>query len=183
MVGLLLVSLSLGLSNLAAAIGIGLSGVDARTRLKTGLAFGFFEGLMPILGLLIGQASSGPLGRIGHYIGATVLILCGSYVIWTGLAKGATERAELERPAIGLRYLIVTGFALSMDNLVVGFALSFYHAPLPLAAGVIAVVSVSMTLVGLELGDRLGTRFERWSEELGGAVLILVGLALGLGLF
>jgi len=34
--GLLLVSFSLGLSNFAAAIGIGLSGVDAQTRLKTG---------------------------------------------------------------------------------------------------------------------------------------------------
>ncbi len=34
--GLLLVSVSLGLSNFAAAIGIGLSGVDAQTRLKTG---------------------------------------------------------------------------------------------------------------------------------------------------
>jgi len=53
---LILVSLSLGLSKFAAAIGIGLSGVDARTRIKTGLAYGFFEAMMPILGLLLGQS-------------------------------------------------------------------------------------------------------------------------------
>jgi putative Mn2+ efflux pump MntP len=43
------------------------------------------------------------------------------------------------------------------------------------------VVSVGMTLVGLELGNRLGTRVEAWSEEIGGGVLILVGFALVLG--
>src|SRR5258708_33336889 len=40
---LLLVSFSLGLSNFAAAIGIGMGGVDAKTRWKMALIFGFFE--------------------------------------------------------------------------------------------------------------------------------------------
>jgi putative Mn2+ efflux pump MntP len=99
----------------------------------------------------------------------------------SGLRGNRDKHARPERRVIGFRYLIITGFALSLDNLVVGFALSFYHVSIPLAAGVIAVVSVSMSLIGLELGDRLGARFERWSEELGGAVLILVGLALATG--
>jgi putative Mn2+ efflux pump MntP len=106
-------------------------------------------------------------------------------VVWSGLREDDTKdnkRAEPELPAIGFKYLIVTGLALSLDNLVIGFALSFYGVPIPLAAGVIAAVSVSMSLMGLELGGRLGTRFEKWSEELGGAVLILVGLALAIGL-
>ena len=38
-----------------------------------------------------------------------------------------------------------------------------------------------MSLVGLELGNRLGHRVERWSEEIGGGVLILVGIALLFG--
>jgi putative Mn2+ efflux pump MntP len=38
-----------------------------------------------------------------------------------------------------------------------------------------------MSLVGLELGSRLGERVEKWSEEIGGAVLIGVGVALGAG--
>jgi putative Mn2+ efflux pump MntP len=50
--------------------------------------------------------------------------------------------------------------------------------PLALAASVIAIVSVAMSLVGLELGARLGRTTERWSEEIGGAVLIIVGIAL-----
>jgi len=64
---------------------------------------------------------------------------------------------------------------------VVGFALSLYRAPIVLAAIVIATVSVLMSLVGLEPGSRLGQRIERWSEEIGGGVLILVGIALLFG--
>jgi len=38
-----------------------------------------------------------------------------------------------------------------------------------------------MSLAGLELGNRLGKRAEAWSEEIGGAVLILVGIAIAAG--
>jgi putative Mn2+ efflux pump MntP len=78
---------------------------------------------------------------------------------------------------------LLSGFALSIDNLVVGFALSFYHVPFLLAAGVIAVASVAMSLIGLELVNQFGKRFEQWSEMLSGVILILFGLAIGFGLF
>src|SRR6202035_4122577 len=52
MVALLLVGASLGLSNFAASVGIGVGGVDARARLRVGIIFGIFETAMPILGLL-----------------------------------------------------------------------------------------------------------------------------------
>jgi putative Mn2+ efflux pump MntP len=47
-VALLLVAVSLGLSNFAAAVGIGVTGIDARTRLRVGLIFSIFETAMPI---------------------------------------------------------------------------------------------------------------------------------------
>ena len=55
MVALLLVAVSVGLSNFAAAIGIGTGGVDSRTRLRVGLIFGLYEAGMPVAGLLAGQ--------------------------------------------------------------------------------------------------------------------------------
>jgi putative Mn2+ efflux pump MntP len=38
-------------------------------------------------------------------------------------------------------------------------------------------------LLGLEVGSRLGERFGQRSELIGGVVLILVGVAVGTGLF
>jgi len=177
LLSLLLVSLSVGLSNFAGAIGIGLSGIDTKTRIRVGLAFGFFEAVMPLIGLLIGQAAAGYIG--GHltgYVAGGILILTGAYTIWQGWGL-----EKKEKPA-GNHSLIVTALALSIDNLAVGFALAVYHIPIVLAAATMAVISVVMSLIGLELGSRLGERVEGWSEEIGGAVLILVGIAIALGL-
>ncbi|SRR5579883_272009 len=181
---ILLVSISLGLSNFAAAIAIGISGVDHKTRIKTALAFGFFEAVMPIVGLLIGQRIASRLGNATNYLGAVLLILTGSHTIWQSL-KG--HSSEVTRPRGStlqqFKQLLIAGFALSIDNLVVGFALSLYDVPIALTAGIIAFISIGMSLIGLELGQRLGERFERWSEVIGGVILILVGLAIGFGLF
>jgi putative Mn2+ efflux pump MntP len=175
------VSLSVGLSNFAGSIGIGLSGVDGRTRLRVGIAFGLFEGMMPIIGLLIGRAVAGSIGSYGRYIGAGLLVLTGFYTIWQSIRTGKVEREE-EHGILDTRQLVLLGVALSLDNLVVGFALGVYHIPIVLAAVTMAVVSVALSLVGLELGSRLGSRVGEYSEMAGGAVLVLVGVALGVGL-
>jgi len=181
MVSLLLVSVSVGLSNFAGAIGIGLSGIDARTRIRVGAAFGLFEALMPVVGLLIGEAVARYIGHdLGGYVAGAILVLTGAYTIWQGRR---VEEAETKRPP-GLRthQLIFTALALSIDNLAVGFALAVYHVQIVLAATMMGVVSVAMSLVGLELGHRLGRHVEAWSEEIGGGVLILVGIAIATGL-
>jgi putative Mn2+ efflux pump MntP len=179
LLGLLLVSVSVGLSNFAGAIGIGLSGIDARTRLRVGIAFGLFEALMPIIGLLLGQAVAGHLGHIAKYVGSGILIVVGVYTI----VQGRRVTAEPKAPRIRTHQLLVTALALSIDNLAVGFALAVYQINIVLAAATMGVISVALSLIGLELGSRLGTRVEAWSEELGGGVLILVGLAIAIGIF
>ena len=112
----------MGLSNFAGSIGIGLSGVDARTRLRVGIAFGLFEGLMPVLGLFIGQAVAGTIGSYGRYVGAGLLVLTGFYTIWQSVRTGKVERDE-EKGILDTRQLLILGIALSLDNLIVGFAL------------------------------------------------------------
>jgi manganese efflux pump family protein len=64
----LLVALSLGLSNFAASIGIGITGIDARTRLRVGVIFGLFETGMPLLGLVLGRSLARTLGHAAHWL-------------------------------------------------------------------------------------------------------------------
>jgi manganese efflux pump family protein len=86
-VALLLVALSLGLSNFAASIAIGVSGVDRQLRVGIALACGRFEAGMPIVGLLAGREVSHTLGSRAHLIGGGLLIANGVYAvvqsIWT----------------------------------------------------------------------------------------------------
>jgi manganese efflux pump family protein len=180
---ILLVAVSVGLDNFAAAIGIGLSGIDAKLRLQVALVFGVFEGGMPILGLLIGRSLTHLLGSHAHVVGGVILALTGLYgIVTSAIERRAGHASNTERHRAGLGHLIVAGAALSIDNLIVGFALGTYHVSLLVAALVIAIVSVGMSLVGLELGRRLGMRVGEYGELLGGAVLMLVGAAIGFGL-
>lgn len=178
----LLVALSLGLSNFAAAIGIGISGVDARTRWRVGVVFGLFEAGMPVAGLLLGRGLAGALGGATRWIGAGLLIATGLYSLVQSL-RSRGQDAEEHQDVAGQRTgrLLVTAAALSIDNLAVGFALGAYHVSLAVAAVIIGAVSVGLSLLGLELGRRLGARTGKNGEILGGAVLIGVGVAVAAG--
>jgi putative Mn2+ efflux pump MntP len=180
LLSLLLVSISVGLSNFAGAIGIGLSGINVRTRIRVGIAFGFFEALMPIIGLLLGEAVAGFFGHYGKYVGGAILILTGVYTIIQARMTAVEEKARMPR-SLRLQSLVITALALSIDNLAVGFALAVYQIDIWLAGLTFGVVSVVMALVGLEVGHLLGKRAEAWSEEIGGGVLILVGVAIAVG--
>lgn len=180
LLSLVLVSVSVGLSNFAGAIGIGLSGINVRTRVRVGLAFGFFEALMPIVGLLLGDAVAGFFGHYGKYVGGAILILTGAYTIVQARETAVEEKVRMPR-SLRMQSLLVMALALSIDNLAVGFALAVYRIDVVLAGITFGVVSVLMSLAGLELGHRLGRRAEAWSEEIGGGVLMLVGIAIAAG--
>jgi len=183
MLALLLVAASLGLSNFAASVGIGVSGVDARTRLRVAAVFGAFETAMPIIGLLAGRSLAATLGHAAHWIGAALLIATGAYTLLQSarVARSRHDDSQASQAVQQTWRLIVTGAALSIDNLAVGFALGTYHVSLPLAAAIIGTVSVAMSLAGLELGGRIGLRAGQRGELLGSLILIGVGVAIGVG--
>jgi manganese efflux pump family protein len=180
MVALVLVAASLGLSNCAASVGIGVSGVDGRTRLRVGIVFGIFETAMPLLGLLLGRGLAGALGGAAHWIGAALLIATGVYAL-VQAARPARGQGSGDPAGQRTGRLVMTGLALSIDNLAVGFALGTYHVALLAAVLVIGAVSVTMSLAGLELGRGLGARVGARGEIAGGLILVGVGAAIAAG--
>jgi putative Mn2+ efflux pump MntP len=183
MLALILVAASVGMSNFAAAIAIGVGGVDARTRLRVGLVFGAFEAAMPVLGLVLGKQVAAPLGHAARWIAAGLLIAVGGYALASAV-RGARERAASDtRPGvpISLTRLLLGGLALSLDNLVVGFALGTYGTSIVLSAIVIGATSTVLSLIGLELGARIGKWAGERGEQLAGVMLISVGIAIAAG--
>lgn len=181
MLALLAVALSLGMSNFAAAVGIGISGTSTRTRFKVGVIFGLFEAGMPIAGLALGHGLAKALGGAAHWVSAGLLIATGAWTLSQAIRGGGAEPVSLAS-STRTSQLIVTGLALSIDNLAVGFALGAFHVGFAVAAAVIGLVSVALSLAGLELGARIGAKAGRRGEFLGGLVLIAVGAAIAAGL-
>jgi manganese efflux pump family protein len=171
MVALLLVAAALGLSNFAASIGLGAGGADA---VRVAAVFGVFEAGMPVAGLALGHDLASSLGHAAHWIGGALLIAVGGYTLVSAGPSSA--------PApVGWWRLLVTGLALSLDNLAAGFALGTYHVTLWLAVPVIAIVSVALSLLGLSLGARLTSFRFRGGELMAGVMLIAVGAAMAAG--
>jgi putative Mn2+ efflux pump MntP len=55
------------------------------------------------------------------------------------------------------------------------------HIGIAEGAIVIGLVSVGLSLAGLELGSRIGAAAGRRGEQLGGAILVAVGVAIAAG--
>jgi hypothetical protein len=68
-------------------VGIGISGIDPRARLRVGVIFGIVETGRPILGLLLGRSLASALGHAAHWIGAI-----------HGLPPGGRPRDQLNQP-------------------------------------------------------------------------------------
>jgi manganese efflux pump family protein len=169
--------------------------------------FGVFEAGMPVLGVALGQGVAASLGQAARWLGGAALIVIGltSLILAQRGARGsrdgrgarvaggahvAGDRAGDDGPGPDgdgsswrLGRIVVSGLALSVDNLAAGFALGAYHTGLALAATVFGAVSVIMTLAGLELGARLGASAGDRSELIASVMLIAVGIAVAVGVF
>ena len=181
MLALLLVALSVGLDNFGAAAALGISG-GAHGRLKVAAVFGVFEATMPLFGLFLGHTVAKGLGDHADLVAGLVLCMAGLFVLVQDLAARGSKTVAPPHRVPGLGHLIVLAAALSVDNLAVGFALGASHVNVFVGALVIGVVSAGLTLAGLELGSRFGSRLGPWGERAGGVLLVVVGVAVATGL-
>lgn len=184
--------LSLGLDTLAVALGLGVGGLPRQRWLRVGLTFAFFEGLMPVVGLVIGQHLSGLLGEMATYAAGILLLALGGWEIREALtgddletsaqhaevqaaSKFASQIARLDRS------ILITGLSVSLDELAVGFSLGVLGVALGPALAYIALQAFALTFAGLWLGTRVGAKMGERAELTAGIVLALLGAAVIVG--
>jgi putative Mn2+ efflux pump MntP len=176
MVALLVVAVALGLNNFGAAIAIGVSGVDRRTEITVATVFGLCDVVMPATGMLIGTGLAGPLGSAARWAGAGILFVT---AVW-GLIEALRGGGDAPGAWHGWR-LLVSGAALSLDDLAVGLALGTVRYPIVLAVALFGFMSFVMSIIGLKLGAKLGTAAGEHGEVAGAIVLIGIAGAMAMG--
>jgi putative Mn2+ efflux pump MntP len=75
---------------------------------------------------------------IGRYAGAGLLILTGLYAIGQGRRSRAAGRRRRGHETLKTTQLVLAAAALSIDNLIVGFALGVRQVPILVAAAIVA---------------------------------------------
>ena len=171
-VGLAMDAFSVSLAN-------GLNEPDMKRSKICGIAgtFGFFQALMPVIGWIcvhtVVQYFSA-FEKLIPWIALVLLLFIGGKMLIEGIKN---EEEESEKSWVGFGALMVQGIATSIDALSVGFTISDYNLPMALVcAAVIAVVTFIISIAGLFIGRKFGTKLSNKAAILGGSILVFIGL-------
>lgn len=160
----------------AAAVGKGAALHKPRfsEALKTGLIFGVIEGITPVIGWGLGWAAAPYVKAWDHWI--AFVLLCGLGLLMIKNGCSAPDEPEAKRTKHSFWLLAITGFATSIDAMVVGVGLAFLDVNIILIAIAIGLATTFMVTLGVMMGRILGAVAGRWAEVFGGLILIGIGV-------
>lgn len=173
-VSIVILAFAMSTDAFAVAIGMGArrNHVLLKEALKVGLLFGFIEGVTPLLGWALGSIAASYVESWDHWIAFILLGGLGLRMIVEGCGKPDEDAEDMARP---FWLLALTGFATSIDAMVVGASLAFTDVGILLPALAIGLATLTMVTLGLLIGRRIGAVLGKRAEILGGLVLIAVG--------
>jgi putative Mn2+ efflux pump MntP len=171
----LMIAISLAMDAFAVSLGVGTTGQANHARPVLRLAFhlGLFQGLLTFLGWLAGSNIAALISGVDHWIALGLLSFVGGRMIRSGLDPRPDSHQD--DPSRGLS-LVIVSVATSIDAMAVGLSLGMLQAEIFSASLIIGIVTFGLSLFGLLAGSRLGERFGKRMEVLGGLLLIAIGV-------
>jgi manganese efflux pump family protein len=159
----------------AIGAGISVAPITPRHAFRLSFHFGLFQFLMPVIGWFVGSEVAGLIGVYDHWVAFALLVFIGGKMLWE--AHVESESRHRKDPTRGMS-LVVLSIATSLDALAVGLSMAMLQVSILIPSVVIGLVAGGMTLVGISFGSRIGIRWSRWAETVGGCVLLLIGFKL-----
>lgn len=145
--------------------------------LRTGVIFGVIESLTPILGWAVGFAAAQYVTAWDHWIAFLLLGGLGGQMVIANL--DAPNESEIEKPNKHSFWLLaITGFATSIDALIVGIGLAFLDIDILPIAAAIGFTTFVMVTMGVMLGQVLGVVTGKRAGTVAGLLLIGIGTAI-----
>jgi putative Mn2+ efflux pump MntP len=175
-ISLVFIGIGLAMDCFAVSLGIGTTNMahSFRPVFRLSFHFGLFQGLMTLLGWLVGSTVAQLIASFDHWIALALLAWVGTRMILEGL-KPDQEEIKNNDPSRG-GTMILLAVATSLDAMAVGLSLAIVKVNILSSSLVIGVISTLLSLVGLLLGNRLGKTFGRRMEIVGGIILNGIGL-------
>ena len=184
---LILLAMGLSMDAFAVAVckGLAMKTVPLRAVFIVGGWFGAFQGLMPLIGYLLGSAFRQYIESFDHWIAFTLLLLIGGNMIH----EAKSDKADTAGSSLAWRVMLTMAIATSIDALAAGIPFAFFitdTAELLLAVFSIGTFTFVLSGAGVKIGNLFGTRCRTGASVAGGYILILLGCKIlleHLGLF
>ncbi len=192
MIEVVLLAIALAMDAFAVAIGLGAKSQKQnhhyvlRLAFYAALYFGIAQGIMPLIGYLLGAALLGWLAAAAPWIGGIILIALGGKMLYEVFAGDKEEEIDdiadevlaknSSHQGVNHKTMFTLAIATSIDAMAAGFTLNLLALNAWLACLIIAVITALFSLSGVYLGWRSGTWLEDKAEALGGLVLVAIGI-------
>jgi len=139
-----------------------------------GLYFGVFQALMPLIGFALGVQFQAAITSIDHWIAFILLAFIGSNMIREAFKEddGCADADE----SLDVRTMLTLAVATSIDALAVGVTFAFLKVDIVPAVSFIGIITFTISIAGVKIGNIFGTRYQAKAEFAGGVILILIGL-------
>ena len=166
--------LAVGLSMDAFAVsickGLSLPVLKPRHAAITGLYFGGFQALMPLVGYLLGTQFQQFITNVDHWIAFALLVFIGGNMI----RESRSEPEELNSQ-FGPAAMLPLAVATRIDALAVGVTFAFLSVDIVPAVSFIGVITFCPSARGVAIRPRFGARHKSRAVPAGGIVLVLGG--------
>ena len=171
---LLAVGLSMDAFAVAICKGLSLRRITLKECCTVGLWFGSFQALMPAIGYFLGSQFSELIISFDHWIAFVLLGFIGCNMIREALSE-KDEPDGACSGSLGFRTMLVMAVATSIDALAVGVSFAFLPVDIFYAVTFIGVTTFICSAAGVKIGNVFGSRYEKYAELAGGAILIILG--------
>ncbi|MEO6588648.1 MAG: manganese efflux pump MntP family protein [Pyrinomonadaceae bacterium] len=140
--------------------------------LKMAVIFGLFQGVMPVIGWVVGINFIDLISAWDHWIAFILLGIIGGKMIYDDLKPGDDE--GVDEHSISIYQLLLLALATSIDALAVGFSLIVLDSIL-LPVLTIGIVTFALSLGGFYLGHKYKHFGHNKTRIIGGIILIGIG--------
>lgn len=174
---ILAVGLSMDAFAVAVCKGLSMDKISVKNAGIVGLWFGGFQGLMPLIGYLLGASFRDSIQSVDHWIAFVLLGLIGANMI-----KESREDEEEDACGCGsaadslaFRAMFTMAVATSIDALAVGVTFAFLAVNIIPAVCLIGITTFLLSMAGVKVGSVFGAKYKGRAEMAGGIILILLG--------
>ena len=136
------------------------------------LFFGTFQAIMPLIGFFLGKQFEQYIQAFDHWVAFVLLVFLGAKMLYECFRH---SKEELAPSAINYKELFLLAIATSIDALAVGITFAFLKTDVAIAVLSIGIITFVLCLIGVWIGKKFGSRWQKPAEILGGIILILIG--------
>lgn len=139
----------------------------------TGLWFGGFQALMPLIGFFLGAVFEKYVTSVDHWIAFVLLGAIGANMI----RESFSGEEECDNCDFSFKSMLVMAIATSIDALAIGITLALLpNINIWAAVSFIGVVTFLFSAFGVKLGNIFGAKYKSKAEFAGGLILVILGL-------